>query len=394
VASPSGSTSTLPAAAPPLADFLRENSAYILARWLDAIRDCTPISQLSQAALVDHAPLVVQCLADAVQAIAADRWAEIPSEGALRRALARLGERFDLKQVVTELSLLRHILVELVWERRPLIERRLREIQDLGWALDAAIRQSVEAHTFARQRALEAFDQLREQAASVAQRKDEALERDVLGVVSHDMRTPLTTIKLSTDVLFRDESVRGRHGPTVERLRRNTVALERLVADLLDFTRMRAGLDLSVERRPTDLAALCREVVAEAQMAHPAQRIALECTGDCRGAWDSDRLLQALSNLVSNACQHGSPGAPVAVRCSGTSDGVRVDIESQGPPIAPELQRHMFEPFRRGERSDQASKRGYGLGLFITREIVRAHAGAIRVDSNAQRTLFELVVPR
>jgi signal transduction histidine kinase len=147
---------------------------------------------------------------------------------------------------------------------------------------------------------------------------------------------------------------------------------------------------------PTDLHEVCRGVVAELQAAEPDRSVALELSGDGRGAWDPARMAQAVSNLVSNALEHGAPDAPVRVTVGGDEEHAIVEVENQGPPIPRELMAVMFEPFCRGSALRDASHaRGLGLGLFIVSEIVGAHGGAVEVDSSAERgTRFTVILPR
>ncbi len=117
----------------------------------------------------------------------------------------------------------------------------------------------------------------------------------------------------------------------------------------------------------------------------------LEVSGATTLAGDRERLLQVASNLVGNAVQHGT-GA-VRVEVEGGPGEVALAVHNEGPRIPPEAVPHLFEPFRRGVRGDgQAGS--VGLGLFIVREVVRAHGGRIDVQSDAARTMFRVVLPR
>jgi signal transduction histidine kinase len=116
--------------------------------------------------------------------------------------------------------------------------------------------------------------------------------------------------------------------------------------------------------------------------------------GDTRGSWDQERLHQVMTNLLSNAVQHGAKNEPIRVRLGGDDSGVELSVTNIGPPIAPETLAHIFEPFRRG--SDHSSKRGrgVGLGLYISERIVSAHGGSIHVSSTTEGTTFTLRLPR
>lgn len=140
-----------------LTSFLREHHGEILSRWLAAVRDCTPACRLPDPELTDHMPLVLTHVTDAVDAVAAGEWSAIPTASIRQHAATRLRESFELGEVVTELFLLRHVLFEIVFQGRT-SETRQTEIPALAWAVDAAIRESAEEYTRARQQILWALD--------------------------------------------------------------------------------------------------------------------------------------------------------------------------------------------------------------------------------------------
>ncbi len=119
-----------------------------------------------------------------------------------------------------------------------------------------------------------------------------------------------------------------------------------------------------------------------------------EVSGDASGSWDADRLLQVLSNLVANAGQHGGPGDGIRVTVDGGQrEFVRVAIHNAGA-IPASMLPHLFDPFRTS-RHGRVRSGGLGLGLFIVREIVRAHGGSVDVaSSEAEGTTFSLQLPR
>jgi signal transduction histidine kinase len=167
-----------------------------------------------------------------------------------------------------------------------------------------------------------------------------------------------------------------------------------MIDQLLDFTRLRVGAGIPIERKRCELEPLLRQAIDELEHARPAAQITIDSAGDTSGTWDADRLLQVFSNLVANSVQHGSPSEPARVSVDG-SDGasVRVRVHNLGAIPEPLLPR-LFEPMAAGERRRDRSQ-GLGLGLFISREIVKAHGGSIEVQSSeADGTAFTVVLPR
>jgi signal transduction histidine kinase len=180
------------------------------------------------------------------------------------------------------------------------------------------------------------------------------------------------------------------------RIRTSAARMERMIAQLLDFTRVRLGRGIPLERSEVELAEVCRVVIGELETGKGCE-VQLEQRGDTSGSWDRDRLAQLVSNLVANACQHGLRGLPVTVRLDGSDeDRVRLEVQNGGT-IPREIMPVLFEPLRYSEnvKSSRGQSSGLGLGLFITQQIVLAHGGEIRVEADeAQGTRFLVDLPR
>lgn len=219
------------------------------------------------------------------------------------------------------------------------------------------------------------------------------LEQEILGIVSHDLRNPLSVVRMSAALLLRQRLEEGQ-ARTVSRIASAADRATRLIHDLLDFSQVRLGGGIRVERRAMDLFDLARAAVDELLAAHPGRRVVLVLEGDGRGEWDADRLAQVLGNLLGNALQHSPADTQVRVSVLGLAELVQVEVYNEGPPIRPELLPYLFEPFRRGEGSTGRTG-SVGLGLHITRQLVLAHGGNIEVESAPlQGTCFRLWLPR
>jgi PAS domain S-box-containing protein len=226
-------------------------------------------------------------------------------------------------------------------------------------------------------------------------REQLALARDfekwILAIVSHDIRDPLGAIQLSAHALQMIPGTSSAVQKQAQMVARGVKRIERIVGDLLDLSREREG-GIQIERKPGDLRAMCEEIIDELQAIARDREITFECEIDGRGAWDESRILQAISNLASNAVQHATPGSPVHVRLTGDPDRVAVEVRNAGT-IPDELLPRIFEPFRSGRHHGSRGE-GLGLGLFIAKAIARAHGGALEVDSSGGSTMFRLVLPR
>lgn len=169
-----------------------------------------------------------------------------------------------------------------------------------------------------------------------------------------------------------------------------------LLNDLVDFNRTQLGLGMTVVPADIDLAGEFADELEQLRGAHSNRRIEYAVTGDTRGQWDGGRLKQVLRNLVSNAFEHASSGTPVRVMLAGEEGEVRFEVVNEGPSIEPSIRSELFEPLRRGDLSVASHNDGLGLGLFIVREITRAHCGRVEVrcDEQAGTTTFAVCLPR
>jgi signal transduction histidine kinase/DNA-binding NarL/FixJ family response regulator len=213
------------------------------------------------------------------------------------------------------------------------------------------------------------------------------------GILGHDLRNPLNAIMAAAQLIERRSSAVELTKP-VRRILHSGDRMSRMIAQLLDFTRVRVGRGLRLQRTAIDLAELGAHVVDELRTAHDGAHIELTTRGSAHGHWDGDRIAQVMSNLVGNALEHGRAGAPVVVALDGGDPAaVRVTVENHGA-IPAHLLPILFDPFRttrhKGERSS-----GLGLGLFISKEIIEAHGGdVVAATDPEQGTRFTITLPR
>jgi PAS domain S-box-containing protein len=214
-----------------------------------------------------------------------------------------------------------------------------------------------------------------------------------VAIASHDLRNPLNAIRMAATMLIKSEELPQSLGRNVGRIIANADRMTRLIADLLDLTRGHLGGGIPVERMPTNLHDIAPAMLETLELARPGRQIETQARGDLTGQWDPDRVAQALGNLVTNALDHGDPRAAVRVELVGADDHVSILVHNQGRPIPQDEQAHLFEPFRRAARREGPG--GLGLGLYITREIVRAHDGSIAASSTEKDgTTFRIELPR
>lgn len=245
-----------------------------------------------------------------------------------------------------------------------------------------------------RKNAEETARALMAQNAALAEKsRIQEFQERFLAILGHDLRNPLASIDMGAGLL-RDQLSDPGAIRILDRMRSSSTRMTRMIEQILDLTRSRlaGGLEMFAERM--DLCATLTQIVDEMRTAYPTRRIELECGQVC-GVWDRDRLEQLFSNLIGNGIVHGDPSRPLTVRVTTGAHEVYVAVHNHGPPIPPELLSKLFDPFRRGERESRvANTAGLGLGLYISKEIVRAHGGALTVESSAaQGTTFSVTLP-
>jgi PAS domain S-box-containing protein len=236
-------------------------------------------------------------------------------------------------------------------------------------------------------------------AQDVQQRHDQEqlrlardFERWILAIVGHDIRDPLSAIQLAARLLCMSSPPGTPARRQAEIVTRGANRIQHIVGDLLDLAREREGAGIAVAATSTDMRLLCQRIVDEVGEIANGRAVTFDCEIDGRGEWDEHRILQAISNLASNAVQHGEQGSPVRLRLTGDDAGVAVEVSNKGS-IPSEFMPRLFEPFRSG-RHHGARGQGLGLGLFIAKAIAVAHGGNVEVESAGGETTFRLTLPR
>ena len=247
--------------------------------------------------------------------------------------------------------------------------------------------------------ALEAAQQ--KQAATQAQLERALVMRDeFMSMVSHEMRTPLNTLYLETQ-LRKMQLERGNMAAfgaeqlqrMVARDDRQIQSIIRLIDDMLDVSRIRSG-KLSLRPGWVELSGLLRRVVHDLtpQANTAGTSITLEAGTPVSGWWDDFRIEQSVVNLLTNAMRYGCQ-QPINVTLTVEQDWARIDVRDCGTGIAPENQAKIFEPYERGVGSDAPA--GLGLGLYISRQLAEVHEGTLTLHSKpGEGSVFSLTLPR
>lgn len=210
---------------------------------------------------------------------------------------------------------------------------------------------------------------------------------EFLSIAAHELKTPLTSIKASSQLLSRRLEIEPfdaeRLRMLVDQQQGQISRLEHLVSDLLDVSRIQRGR-LDLRREPFDLAELAREVVERFEQAPertPAHHLRVDAPHPVSGEWDRLRLDQVITNLLSNALKYSPEGGEVVVGLHGAGDEIELTVQDNGIGIGEEMLEQLFTPFARREYHVPVMH-GTGLGLYITRQIVEHHGGEISVESH------------
>lgn len=369
-----------------LPQFILDNMETILAEWeafattmLPAAADMTPL------ALRDHAPHILKAVAkDLTTAQTRKEQAEkskgraptaagTPESAAQTHAVLRAHSGFDINQLVAEYRALRASVLRLWLDAGPLDESGMEDVIRFNEAIDQAVAESVGY-----------FHQQVERARNL-----------LLGMLGHDMRTPLSSIVVTASYLA-TLNAGEQISRAAERLIRSGASIQALLDDLVDFNRSSLGLGLKVVPSDIDLAAEFAQEMEQLREAYDHRQIELVATGDNQGQWDAARLKQVLRNLVSNAVKYGSADTPIRVALLGEKTGVQLEVTNSGSTIDQSVRSRIFDPLRRGLAAgdSQDAPEGLGLGLFIVREIVDAHGGEVDVRSGGGETTFVVRLPR
>jgi signal transduction histidine kinase len=369
-----------------LAQFISGEMEAIIAEWEGFAATLLPAAgDMSSLELRDHARQILEAVARDLSTVQT-RQAQVDKS----RGLAPVSERahetaaqthavlrersgFDINQLCAEYRALRATVLRLWMDRGGPQAHELDDVIRFNEAIDQALAESV----------------------SFFSSQVERSRNLLLGMLGHDMRSPLQTIQMTANHLAKLNNG-GDVCAAAARLIRSGARMQALLDDMLDFSRTKLGVGIRMVPAPVDAAVLVNDELDQLRAAHGAHTVELDVTGDTGALWDGRRIQQMLGNLVGNAIRYGEPTAAVQVTVTGGDREISIAVRNRGPAIPPSALYRIFEPLERGPgaHSRAGSQDGLGLGLYIARENARAHGGDIQVRSDETETVFTVRLPR
>jgi signal transduction histidine kinase len=369
-----------------LSRFINDNTEEILKEWESFARTRFPVAKaMSDLALRDHVGQILAAAANDIDTAQSKGQQEEKSKGnapddphsaASQHGTLRHGSGFTLVQLVAEFRALRATVIRL-WQAQ-VTQYNAETTNDMvrfNESIDQALAESTETFSLRTTRTRDTF----------------------LGILGHDLRTPLATVSLAGDYLVRAGPHAERFAEIGAQVQRATLHMSGMVNDLLEYARAQLGDGVPIMRETADLRAVCEAALHDARAAYPKCLFDFEASGDLSGSIDGARLQQVVTNLLTNAAQYGAKDHPVKLLVKGDADTLIVQVENRGLPIPAESLQAIFNPMVQladeGQREGRPST-SLGLGLFIAREITEAHGGKITASSEPSGTVFTVQIPK
>ncbi len=369
-----------------LSAFIKVNVRIIVDDWEQFARTLLPAAgNLDSLALRDHAKQILLAIAEDISSwqsasdsvdkshgwsFRAAQTAETAAEvhGALRRQ-----HGFNMVQLAAEFRALRSSVLRLWGTRSEDSVAYADDILRFNEAIDQALAESIDKFTSDVDRGRNLF----------------------LGILGHDIKTPLTAVTLTADALARRHLEDESELKLVRRIQRNVSTINTVITDLLEFVRLDLGKEMTLNRTATDFGSLAAAAVDDCDAVHPGAHIQLILKGELSGRWDDGRIRQLLRALINHAISSSNAEAEVLVSVERRGTDLVVTVENEGPKIPLPTNATLFDPLVRSDVGLQSPSEAapLGLDLYIGREIVTAHGGTVIADFQGGKNSVTAVLP-
>jgi signal transduction histidine kinase len=354
---------------PSAAERITRDKERILALWEDRVRrEIFAARRESHPIIIDTIPLLLDDLAEALgdphrRNLANEGATACQEHGGER---ARMTE-WNIEDLIHEYQLLREVIFETLLATGPLTDEEQRRIRT---SIDEVMKESAVAFGLVQK----------------------AIREQFFATLTHDLRGPLAAATTAAHLILKYDDRANEHPKLAARIVRNLARVEKMITDLLDAARVRAGQRLSLRIEECRLDLVAREVIEEFGI---ARGIAIHLDAPpTSGFWDAAAFTRVFENLLGNAIKYGDPSKAITVTIEQAHGRTIVRVHNEGNPIPVEEQETLFAAYRRSDRSHQSGEKGWGLGLALVRGVAEAHGGSVMVDSSEERgTTFGVDVP-
>lgn len=224
-------------------------------------------------------------------------------------------------------------------------------------------------------------------------KKIEDERNQLIATLTHDIRNPLAAARANVELVERFPDRISDRNLILDRVVMSIARVDRIVQDLLDSSRIRAGGAIPILMSQGNLKALIEDTLKDFSVQY-GDRFNLETSGDFQGQWFCAGIRRAVENLVMNAVKYGDPKKPICIVLKKEAGHVLMSVKNEGAPIPPEMQQHLFESFKRAKGTEESGVVGWGLGLTVVKAVAQALNGHVTVMSGDEiGTTFTIEFP-
>ncbi len=387
------------------AGLLKQNKDLIISIWANRSRILFPAPRyLDKLALYDALPELIDGIIQVLNGGDDSDCREVAKEHGEQRASL---SGYSLRQVLSELKVLRETIFEILEKDHPILEKRDRDIilncissSNIGTGAEFMrihIEEKNQVITEIKEAVKQVELELDDSLTTIERLESEQRLRDLfVATLTHDLKNPLSAAKLSIQILSKKQVNESDFKKIVNRITRSLSRAENMIDSLLDANQMNAGKPLDFIKNKYDVVDQISEIVNEMSELNTTKKINFTPAKDpiiCNFSYE--KIARAISNLLSNAIKYGDSGCPITVKVEEIGQSVRISVHNEGRAIPPEEQSSIFEPFFRSQQVRFGKQKGWGLGLTLVRGIIEAHGGEVKLASNPDMgTTFSLILPK
>ncbi|MEG4306445.1 HAMP domain-containing sensor histidine kinase [Microcoleus sp. D3_18a_C4] len=356
-------------------DRLKQNSEKIMRMWEKRARDEVGASTHQDSlVLQDSLPLYLNQLVDELSNRIDRTPARITADEV---ESTRIGKKhgheragyadYSMSQLIFEYQILRQVIFQVLEEEAPL---GVRDRDIIIGSIEQAVNDA----------ATQFSETLRD------------IQELFMVTLTHDLRNPINVVKMGTQLMLRRLERGDTHMDVAARMLGAINRLDSMIQNLLDASRLRAGQSLKIEFEECDFVMLVQEVVEDLIFTY-GERFVVVCDSDITSYCSRKEIRRVIENLTINAVKYGAPSTPITLTLQETQTQIGLTIHNEGEPIALDAQSILFQQFRRTISAEEQT--GWGLGLFLAKNITEAHKGTLEVESaEGKGTSFIINLPK